>query len=262
MEWTRKKIIGICVFVVIAAISFFLIAPYASDAAHFGGTLAALDEKSETVLKLTGGATALSSAISFIPGDACTPVAENLADMGTYFLFILSALYLEKWLVTITGMLAFKIFIPICCLGLAVNVMLANDKLRTIMIKLICFALIIFALVPVSVVLSGMIDDSYQATMEQTIDKAKKNTQDIRDKTGDGEDENALKNFFNKVKGGVTGQLDELEDTVNSYVQSIAVLIVTSCVIRIATLIFFIWLIRMIMGLEFTMPRMRLPGRK
>ena len=44
--------------------------------------------------------------------------------------------------------------------------------------------------------------------------------------------------------------MDRAVDIVNRFVETIAVLIVTSCVIPVITLIFFIWLIKVITGVN------------
>ena len=66
-----------------------------------------LDDKKTTALELTAAATAASAAITLIPGDAGTPIADKLADLSSYFLIVVCAIYLEKYLVTITGLAAF-----------------------------------------------------------------------------------------------------------------------------------------------------------
>ena len=75
-----------------------------------------LDDKKTTALELTAAANKPSAAITLIPGDAGTPIADKLADLSSYFLIVVCAIYLEKYLVTITGLAAFKLLIPIGCI--------------------------------------------------------------------------------------------------------------------------------------------------
>ena len=117
-EKNRKilNIVIIVLLVAIAAISFFCISGVASSEDSFTGTYSSLDEKRTNVTELMGVTAASSTAISLLPGDAGTPIAEELADLSGYFMFILAAIYLEKWMVTITGVMAFRFLIPIGCL--------------------------------------------------------------------------------------------------------------------------------------------------
>ncbi len=258
---SKKTILIGLILLAVAAVSFFWIAGIASSEDNFGGTYASLEEKRTNVTELMGATAGSSTAISLLPGDAGTPIADQLADLSGYFLFILAAIYLEKWMVTITGLLTFRIIIPISCLLLIAALIFMNDSLRIVGIKLICFGLIIFAVIPASVVITEKIDESYQASIQQTIEDTRNDSQDIRDTVGDEEDEGVLQQLFNKVKGGVSGQLDKFENTLNRITESIAVLIVTSCAIPVAVLIFFFWLVRLLTGINIDVPKGRLAGK-
>ena len=257
----KKTIIIAAILLAIALLSFFWIAGAASSESNFNGTYSSLEEKRTNVTELMAATAGSSTAISLLPGDAGTPIADQLADLSGYFMFILAAIYLEKWMVTIMGLLAFRIIIPISCLLLIAALFLANDTVKVAGIKLICFALIMFAVIPASVVITEKIDESYQASIQQTIQDTKNDSQEIRDTVGEEEDDGVLQQLFNKVKGGVTGQLDKFENTLNRITESIAVLIVTSCAIPVAVLIFFLWLVKLLTGINIEIPQGRLTRR-
>ena len=254
----RGKVIAAAILITMALLSFFLIGSYAAKPENFGGTIKTLDDKSNTVIALTGGAAAASAAITLLPGDAGTPIADKLVDMSGYFMIILAAIVLEKWLVTVTGMIAFKILIPIALIGLAVDLFLPRQMLRQLFIKLICFSLVMFMTVPASVVLSDMIDESYKASIEQTLENADEKSKDVQEKAGGESDQNALEQIFDSIKGGVTEQVDNFKDILSDFVQAAYVLIVTSCMIPVAVMIFFIWMLKMIVGIKITVPDLRL----
>ena len=253
----NKTIIIVAALAIVGLLSLFVISGFASSEESFPGTYAALDEKRTTVTELMGVTAASSAAISLLPGDAGTPIAEQLADLSGYFMFILGAICLEKWMVTITGMLAFKILIPAACLILILGKLFFGDTWRSVGIKLICFALMMFAIVPASIVVTEKIDASYEASMQQMIEDTRNDTEQIQ-VAAEKEDSNAIEKFVNKVKGGVSGQLDKFENTLNRLTESIAVLIVTSCVIPIAVIVFFIWLIKLLTGVSIQIPNMRI----
>ena len=259
MELSEKKkaVIIVAALAVIGLLSLFLISGYASSEESFPSTYAALDQKRTTVTELMGVTAASSAAISLLPGDAGTPIAEQLADLSGYFMFILGAICLEKWMVTITGMLAFKILIPAACLILILAHLFFGETWKSVGIKLICFALLMFAIVPASVVVTEKIDASYEASMQQMIEDTRNDTEQIQ-AAAEKEDSNALEKLVNKVKGGVSGQLDKFENTLNRLTESIEVLIVTSCVIPIAVIVFFIWLIKLLTGVSIQIPNMRI----
>lgn len=54
---------------IVAAISFFVVAKYTSSTEFNARIIASLDEKKTTVMELTAASTAASAAITLIPGD-------------------------------------------------------------------------------------------------------------------------------------------------------------------------------------------------
>ena len=50
------------------------------------------------ILGLLAASATTSTAITVLPGDAASPIAEKLMDLSTYFMIVLAAIYLEKYL--------------------------------------------------------------------------------------------------------------------------------------------------------------------
>ena len=150
------KILMVAVPLIIAFFSVFVVSGIASSAEFHAGSIAALDEKQTTVLELTAASTAASAAVTLLPGDTATPIAEKLADLSSGFLVVLCAIYLEKYLLTLTGFAAFSFLIPISCLLYAANVFLNRDGVRTVAKKLLIFGIAIVLVIPVSVRAPGL----------------------------------------------------------------------------------------------------------
>ena len=79
-----RWIVSILIPLLCALLSFCVIAKYTSSPtmkinAH---AIQSLDDKKTTALELTAAATAASAAITLIPGDAGTPIADKLADLS------------------------------------------------------------------------------------------------------------------------------------------------------------------------------------
>ena len=94
------RVVAIIVCIVIAGSSFFGLAKsYSSPESKINKeTIKYLDEKKTTALELSASATAVSTLITLAPGDDGTPVANKLMDLAGYFLIVVSAIYLEKYL--------------------------------------------------------------------------------------------------------------------------------------------------------------------
>ena len=69
----QKKIIFALIPIVIALLSFFVIARFTSSTEFNAKTIQSLDDKKTTVMELTAASTAASAAITLIPGDVGTP---------------------------------------------------------------------------------------------------------------------------------------------------------------------------------------------
>ena len=262
---TRKAALA-ALLVLAALISIFAVGKRASDPAYHQSSIDALAEKQETVLELTAASTAASAAITLLPGDTATPIAEKLAD-----LIVLCAIFLEKYLLTITSYVSFTILIPAACaLGIAA---LFSEKLRAALGKLawhlLLFALAIAFAIPAGVKVSSMIEDTYRASIEETIANAEQTTEDIQSATSGETDEgekSGLSGLFSKVTEGITGAataaVGQLKTVLNRFIEALAVMLVTSCLIPILVLLFFAWLVKLMLGIDLPPLRAKLGDGK
>ncbi|MBR4035680.1 MAG: hypothetical protein IKJ05_02975 [Oscillospiraceae bacterium] len=252
----EKRYIRSILCAVLAFVSIFGIAkPMTSTDTH-SATIAALDEKKATVMELTAASTAASAAITLIPGVAATPIADKIADLSTRFLIVLCAIYLEKYLVIITGYASWYLLIPVGLLLLAAWFAIKKGGAKPVLLqlstKLIVLGLAIALVIPASVKVSSIIEETYSASIQQTIDSATQATEEIEAATGN-TGKTGL-NIFTSIQQGVTGAVENLEQILNRFMEAIAVMIVTSCVIPVVVLMFFWWLVKMIIGVRIPLP--------
>ena len=121
-----KKFALVAVVLLAAVISFTIIAPWAADPVNHTSTIEKTENKISAVMTLSGGAAGASATLSVLPGDLCTPLATELAELAKYFLIILSALYLEKFLITISGYITFSVLIPLALIIVAAVIISGN----------------------------------------------------------------------------------------------------------------------------------------
>ena len=309
-EYLRyKRYIYAIIPLIVALISFFPIGKMATDPARYAKTIAALDEKKTIVMELTAASTASSAAITLIPGDVATPLADKLADISGYFVIVICALYLEKYLLTILGFAAFKILIPAACVLLSAAILqkrqTGKETLVKMAVKIAMFGLAIFLVVPASVKASDMISATYQDSIDSTLEQARKSAEELESENAEqntsGETEgtsdgkaaavgekavsasekavsasetvaaekaeteswwdaivSAAKGIAGDAKSAAIGLLDEFQQIVNHLIEALAVLIVTSCLIPILVILFFMWIIRTVLSLDFNI---RIPKR-
>ncbi len=252
-----KKVISVLLLLAILLLSVNVISKKAGDPETHAKTIQALDDKKADVLKLTAASTAASAALVAVPGDSTTPVANKLVDLTSYFLVILIVIFLEKILVSLTGYAAFSVLIPAACILLMIGICLNRSSLKILAGKVAAFGLILFLIIPVSMKVSAMVEEIYNVSVESAVEEATDITEEI-DETSDSEG-NFLDKALSKIKDGVTGVLEKGENLLNYYIETVAVMIVTSCVIPILVLVFMIWLAHLLFGISVHVPK-EMPG--
>ena len=256
MNNTVSKVIIILSLIAIALFSFFPVAARYTDPARYTDYTASIDDKTETVLKLMAVSTLTSTGITAIPGDTATPIAEKLADFSEYFLLILCVLYAEKYLLTIIPYGVFRGLVPIVCFLFAAGRVWNPRALDKQGWKLFLMGIALLLVIPLSVRTSDMIYATYQESIDSTIASAEALTGEAEQLTE--EEETGV---FSKIKGLLTETKDSLVDkastVLNRFVETLAVMIVTSCLIPILVLLFFIWVIKQLTGVDLGgyMPR-------
>ncbi len=249
---TRRKVLFVLALILVAVLSMSKLADWATDPANHTHSISEIDEKITTVMELTAGATATSAAISFLPDDQCTPIAQEIAELAKYFLIVLSALYLEKYLITVTGFIAFKFLIPIACLLLGIGVLAKKDAFSIMAGKIAVGAAVIVLMVPTSILVSDLIYESYESNIDETIESAK-----------DVAIENTDSTEYNQLVQWLTDSIGQARDYVSGllthFIEALAVMIVTSCIIPILVLLLFIWMIKLIFGVDMSVkiPRIK-----
>lgn len=308
MNFIKQKCITAAVLLLVAILSITVVGKYVSAPENHQKTIASLDEKKQTVMELTAASTVTSALITLLPGDTATPIAEKMADVSGYLLVVLCAIYLEKYLVTITGYVAFTYLIPIACGLWIFNLIFANATVRKLAAKLAVFGLAISFVVPASVKISDLIGDTYQAQIEATIEDAK-NTQSILENSGVVDDDtnatettgtdaagtvtgnvqekennnsDSVSNIFDWAKDAISGAKDsvanvvenvtvstedlvqKVENSLNHFIEAVAVMIITSCVIPMLVLLLFFWMVKIVLDVDLSGVKIKgmLPERK
>lgn len=294
------------ILLLVAILSVTVFGKYASAPENHQKTIASLDEKKQTVMELTAASTVTSALITLLPGDTATPIAEKMADVSGYLLVVLCAIYLEKYLVTITGYVAFTYLIPIACGLWILNLVFENATVRKLAAKLAVFGIAISLVVPASVKISDLIGDTYQAQIDATIEDAK-NTQNILENsdlvndtsatetetgttgavTANTQEKNnsesgSASNIFDWAKDAISSAKDsvanvvenvtistedlvqKVENSLNHFIEAVAVMIITSCVIPMLVLLLFFWMVKIVLDVDLSGVKIKgmLPERK
>jgi len=238
---------------VVALISFFGLSKVYSDPETFSKTVSVLDEEKNTVAKMSAVSFAAAAAIDLIPGDGGKSISEALVDLGGYFVLIFAAIYLEKILLAIGGVAAFKVLIPIGCIIMALFVVFRKESLKKAGIKMIVMGLVLFILVPSSVWISQRVESVYEtangSTVQETIDALDNETNTISENVGD-EDGSKVQQLFGKAKTLVTGSLEKFNNMIDNMIEAVAFFVVTTCILPIVILVLLVMLMNQLLGLN------------
>jgi len=247
----------IAIPILICVVSFFIVSNYVTTSKFTTETIETLDESKDKVMKLAASSTAVSVAITTIPGDVATPVAEKLADLSIGFLIVIMAIYLEKFIVAITGLVVFKWLVPIACIMFIVGHIFKKQWFKEVSYKLGILALAIFLLVPISTKISESIEKSFGETIDQTIESAETSAdliqESINPESTDEEVGNGLakviksiENAGSTIANGTSEFMKYIERLFNRFLEALALLLVTCCVIPVLVLLVIFYIVKLL----------------
>ena len=136
-------------------------------------------------------------------------------------------------------------------------------------------AIAIFLVVPASIKVSDLIENTYRSQIDAAIEEAGNtdgliDDDDIKSDT----DSSAAKDdkgFWNSIADSIKKAsvetvlvspdklVNKVQNCLNNFVEAIAVMIITSCVIPILVIIFFIWLVKVLLDVDLS--KVKLPEK-
>ena len=167
MNELTKRIVSCVLLLIIGLGCFFGISGWQSSPETHRTSIEYLNEKQATVMKLTAASTAASAAVSALPGDTGSAIAEKLAALTSDFLIVLCAIMLEKYLLTITGYAVFRFILPAVCVLLIVRQFRSSEILAKFAFKLALFGMAVWLAVPGGITVSRMIEATYETSLSQ-----------------------------------------------------------------------------------------------
>ncbi|MGT2910694.1 hypothetical protein ACVR1I_03135 [Streptococcus cameli] len=249
-------------FLLIALFSFFVVADSSLVKQIGQDTAQYLDDKKTIVTGLTAASAATSFGVGMIPGGDA--FSETVADLSKYFLIVFAAIWIQKYLIGITGLVTFKLLIPLALVGLGANVFLKKEAIKKLALKLLVFAALFFLTIPSSIALSRQIERTHANTVEQTIKELESSNKAVQKKVNSkegllGEVKNAWSNMTASMQAFLSDKMEEMQAQFSNMIDAIAVLIVTTCIIPLLVFAFLLWFIKLIFGIDLS-NKIKLPS--
>lgn len=244
------KIIATSFIVVFIFVIFFFGGKYFTDPQNYKKTIESIDEKKVTVLGVSAAVAGSATLLAAIPDDSTTPLANEMMDLSSYLTAVVCVLVLEKSLLTVFGFLACCVIAPISGVFLIMYTWRQNQNNLFLAIKLFIMSLAVLFLIPGSMLLSDYIYEVNQVSFEQEVTEIVESSEV--------EEHQEEIPWYQRLWGTVT---DAVNNTVNSAVESgkkalnkfidaVSVFVIAYCAIPIFIIILFLWLFKILFGLQ------------
>lgn len=266
----RHRLVVAAIFIVLALVSLFPVREVAAAPETYSAVIQTLDEKKGNVMALMAASTVASAGVSLLPDDTGTPIAEKLVDLSGNFAIVLGVIYLEKYLLTIFGTATFGLLVPAACVMLALAAVLyrrsnSSTALARVAVKLTLLGAVLVITIPTSVGITNQIDATFNESVfsaDAAQEAAEESVEQAPEESDQGFDPlafiqgipDALASIPETVANGVSSVSEEICDQVNRLIEQFAVMIVTSCVIPILVLLFFLWMANLLLGIDVSSP--------
>ncbi len=254
---TSQNLIAAAVLLAVLLTSCLWLSDRLSSPELHQTSIEALDKRKGTVMELTAATAASSVAISAVPGDATTPIADQVAELSSYLLLVTGIILLEKFLLTMTIKVAFTWLIPIACILGILYQFIPRTALKQLAIRLGAFALAICMIIPVSLKVGDLFEETFH--LQQAVENAQQATEDVQKDTEEGEAESGtggITGWFSQIgeqlTSSVTDAVERAKDALNSFIDAVAVLLISNCAIPVLIMFLFLWLAKAIASLPLS----------
>lgn len=242
-----KLSVKVLVLLLAAAISFFFATSWVSSTGFVKESLESIEDSNQTVMAFSAATLSTSLAITALPDDFATPLADSLADMNVYFIAILVVLLLEKILIVYGIKLTFAFLIPLSCIAGAIALAARKNYLQTFAVRLCILGLAVAFVVPCSTHITQYVAADLTAYVEETIAETETGAEKLN--TAMESDEEG-KNIFDKLSElfqtairDISDLLLHFQNNIRRCMNSIAILIFTNFVMPILTFFVLKWIL-------------------
>ena len=232
----------------VAALSFFVAPAAVPESTFIKDSLDSVENSQNTVMKFSAATLSTSLAISALPDDFATPLAESLTDMNVYFVAILVILFLEKILIQYGIKLAFTILIPWACFAAILSLLVKKEILKGFAIRLCVLALAAAFVVPCSTHITNMVASDLTTYVNETITETEDGANKLNEAMEGGTEDQTifekLSTLFQTAIRDISDLMLHFQNTIRRCMNSIAILILTNCLMPVLTFLVLKWVLK------------------
>lgn len=245
----------------IAAVSFFFLTPNLPETEFVKEAIESVDESRDTVMRFSAATLSASLAITALPDDFATPLADSLADMNIYFVAILMILFLERILILYGFKLAFAIVIPAACAIWGLSIILKRELLKNLAVRLSVLGLAVALVVPCSTHITNYVAADLNEYVETTIAATEDGADKLNEAMEGGTEEQTifekLSVLFQTAIHDISDLLLHFRNTIRKCMNSIAILLLTNCLMPVLNFFILKWVLKETFHITVPTPRLR-----
>lgn len=255
-KMNRVKLFKILLLAFLMVLSMVVLADVVPEMKFVKNTIERVEESEKTIARFSGSTIGISVAITALPDDFATPLADTLADMNGYFIFIYAVLFVEKLIVMEGLSIIFTYLLPIACILYILFVVTEKNGFKRFATKMVILSVAAVLVIPFSLFFAENIGERYLEYVDETIDEAETGAEQITEimNTTEGEQSifEKLSEAFKTAVQGVEDLVLYFKNVIKKFVNAISILLVTNFVIPLLTLLFFKWLLGEVFKLNST----------
>ena len=255
-----KPVRNILILALIGVFSFFVVTSWLPNRSFIKDSIESVEESSNTVMKFSAATLSTSLAISALPDDFATPLADSLADMNIYFIEILVMLHFEQLLIRYGVKLAFAIAIPAAC-GIGIlSILLKKELLKGIAARAAVLGLAVALVVPCSTHITNYVAADLTAYVENTIADTEDGADKLNEAMEGGAEEQTifekLSDLFQTAINDMSNLMSHFQNTIRKCMNSIAILILTNCLMPLVNFFILKWVLKETFHIALPRPQM------
>ena len=255
----KEKLVKILAIVFLMVFSFTVLTHVSPESKFIQDTVKHLEDSQNTIMKFSGTTIATSLSLSALPNDFASPLASTVSDLNTYFIFIFAVLFVEKLLVIEGIKIALAAIIPAACILYIASLVFEKEGFRKFGKKLLIVGISVILVIPISTHFTEKVCADYLAYVDETIEEADAGANKINElMTEDAEDATFFDKLTDAFKTAITDVNDLLayfKNVVKKFVNSVAVMIVTTFVLPMLVMLLFRWLLTELFALHLPEPK-------
>ena len=248
------KTVKILFVTLIMVISICVLSVKVPEMKYVSDAVKTLDESRDRIMTFSGSTLTASTAISLLPKDWANPLANSLADMNKYFVFMFAVIFLEKLIVVKGIEISFMYIIPAACVLYILSILLSKEKIKEWAIKFLILGLAVICVVPFSTHFTNKVGAEYLAYVDETIEEANAGAEKIYEVESVSEEEDIflekISEVFTTAFQGVKDLFTYFNNLIKKCINSIAMMIVITFVVPLFILVFFRWLLNELFSLH------------